>query len=83
LWQTRWNLEQEGSPGPVLAEGLQAAGRAIEINNNDANAFAVRGELWKVQAASGNEPGVARTAAEEDCREAWRLNPALLGDYCR
>ncbi len=83
LWHARWRLEHGSPAGAELTEGLQAADRAIEINGNDANAFAVRGELWRVQAASGEGGESARISAAEDCSKAWDLNPALMGGYCR
>lgn len=69
--------------GRFFTEAVTIADRAIELNSNDANAFAVRGELWKVKAASAENGASASASAEEDCRKAWDLNPALMGDYCR
>ena len=67
-------------PAALLQEGLAAADRALHINGRFAEAFAIRGKLYRMLARADNA-GDNDRLAKESMAHAFKLNPYLAREY--
>ena len=85
LLRARWEMNHDGDPAEVIATGLLAADRGLEIDRTDAEFFLVKGRLLLIEAhAAGDAPSrhEAANRAVVALEAAESFNP-LYEKTCR
>ena len=84
MLRARWRLAGRMDPAAVVAVGLAAAERGLEIDPTDADFLLVKGRLHLIEASAADEEAARRRAADravEALTAAESVNP-LLEETC-
>ena len=64
LLRARWEMDNDGDPAEVIASGILAADRGLEIDRTDAEFFLVKGRLLLIEARSAGDAPSRNEAAD-------------------
>ena len=85
LIRAHWLIKSGGDPTMALREMITLGGRVLEIYNNSAFAYLMRGQAWlglaRYAALQGRNSDSEAAAAREDYAQGMAIIPDLPGPY--